>query len=96
MIFFRDANFTSEGFKLQENNLSYFLNPFHATGLFLHPLKTSENLWFSDVFRGYGKRPATGNGLKYLISYQMLLTVVVHENAEGDLKRRKHTDNLLI
>ena len=22
-------------------------NPFHATGLFLYPLKTSENLWFS-------------------------------------------------
>ena len=29
------------------------LNPFHATGLFRYPLKTSENLWFSDVFRGY-------------------------------------------
>ena len=32
------------------------INPFHATGLFLHPLKT-ENFWFSDVFRGYRKRP---------------------------------------
>ena len=31
--------------------------PFHATGLFLYPLKTSENLWLSDVFRGYRKRP---------------------------------------
>ena len=28
------------------------LNPFHATGLFRYPLKTSENLWFSDVFTG--------------------------------------------
>ena len=28
------------------------INPFHATGLFLYPLKTSENLWFSDVIRG--------------------------------------------
>ena len=22
------------------------MNPFHATGLFLYPLKTSENLWW--------------------------------------------------
>ena len=29
------------------------LNSFHATGIFQYPLKTSENLWFSDVFRGY-------------------------------------------
>ena len=28
-------------------------NTFHATGLFLYPPKTSENLRFSDVFRGY-------------------------------------------
>ena len=32
------------------------VNPFHATGLFRYPLKTSENLWFPDVFRGYRKR----------------------------------------
>ena len=30
-----------------------YINPFHATGLFRYPLKTSENFWFSDVFRGY-------------------------------------------
>ena len=29
------------------------VNPFHANFPFLYPLKTSENLWFSDVFRGY-------------------------------------------
>ena len=29
------------------------VNPFHATCLILHPLKTSENLCFSDVFRWY-------------------------------------------
>ena len=33
------------------------INPFHATGLFLYPLKTSVNLWFSDVFMGSRKRP---------------------------------------
>ena len=38
-------------------------NLFHATSLFLKPLKTSENLWFSDVFRVYGKRPVAWNML---------------------------------
>ena len=32
------------------------LNPFQANVLFLYLLKTSENLWFSDVFRAYRKR----------------------------------------
>ena len=31
------------------------LNPFHAARLFLYPLKTSENLWFSQDLRGYRK-----------------------------------------
>ena len=31
------------------------INPYHVTDLFWHPLKTSENLWFSDVFRRYQK-----------------------------------------
>ena len=39
------------------------VNPIHATGLFLYPLKTSESLWFSDVFRGHKKRPVATNGL---------------------------------
>ena len=41
-----------------------FINPFLPTCLFLYPLKTSENLWFSDVFRGYRKRPVTWNEFK--------------------------------
>ena len=32
------------------------LNRFHATGLFLYPLKTYENLWFYDDIKGYGIR----------------------------------------
>ena len=28
---------------------------FHTVGLFLHPLKISENNWFSDVFKGIGE-----------------------------------------
>ena len=33
------------------------VNPFHDTGLFLYPLKTSENPSIADVFRGYITRP---------------------------------------
>ena len=35
----------------------FYFNPFHVIGLFLYPLKTSENQKFSDVFRGYTNRP---------------------------------------
>ena len=41
-----------------------YVKPFHATGLFRYPLKTSESLWFSDAFRGYRKRPVARNGLR--------------------------------
>ena len=34
------------------------INPFHVTGLFLYPKKT-ENLQFSDVFKGYRNRSMT-------------------------------------
>ena len=37
-------------------DFSTFVNLIHASALFLHPLKT-ENLWFPDIFRVYGKRP---------------------------------------
>ena len=40
------------------------INRFHAIGLFLHPLKTSENQRFSDVFRGYRKRPVEWSRVK--------------------------------
>ena len=40
------------------------INPFHATGLFRYPLKTSENQRSSDVFRWYRKRLVAWNGLK--------------------------------
>ena len=33
--------------------LDAIINPFHADGRFLYPLKMSENERFSDVFRGY-------------------------------------------
>ena len=37
------------------NRYRFGVNPLHATGLFRYPLKTSENLWFSDVSRGTEK-----------------------------------------
>ena len=40
------------------------INPFFATGLFLYPLKISENLWIADVFRGYRKIPVPWTELK--------------------------------
>ena len=52
---------------------SAFINPFHATDLFWYPLKTSENLWFSDVFRGYQKRSVAWNELmgKFVAIYKV-------------------------
>ena len=44
--------------RLLETNLSL------VADLFLHPLKTSENHWFCDVFREYRKGLVAWNGLK--------------------------------
>ena len=33
------------------------LNPYYTRGFFLYATKTLKDLWFSDVFWGYGKRP---------------------------------------
>ena len=49
---------------MSDPQLSQHLNPFHATDLFWYLLKTSENLWFSDVSRGYQKRSLAWNGLR--------------------------------
>ena len=38
------------------------LNPFVPNASFLYPLKTSENLWFADVFRGQKKGALGTNG----------------------------------
>ena len=40
------------------------VKPFHATGFFLYPWKNQKTCDFSDVFRGYWKRPVAWNGLK--------------------------------
>ena len=48
------------------SNIVFLLEPiklFHATGLFLYPLKLLENQRSSDVFRGYKNRAVAWNGL---------------------------------
>ena len=42
---------------------SVLFNPFAPNARFLYPLKTSENLRFSDVFRGKRKGVLETNGL---------------------------------
>ena len=45
------------------NELGWTINPYNVTCLILYLLKVSENLRFSDVFRGYKKRPVAWNEL---------------------------------
>ena len=45
---------------LYEGNISFNI-VFLKEKLFLYPLKRSENLWFSDVFRGYKKGTPSSN-----------------------------------
>ena len=49
--------------------LKHWINPFNATGLFLYPLKTSENLWFSDFFQGVKKETSDTKWLNVLNKY---------------------------
>ena len=64
------------------SNLVFSIHPFHATDLFCYPLKTSENLWFYNVFREYWKRSVAWNGLRTgvgggsLLNGQNLLSVM--------------------
>ena len=48
------------------------VNLLYATGFFLYPQKTSENRWFSDVFRGYWKKPVAEKGFLYSFLFSPL------------------------
>ena len=48
-------------------------DPFHGTVLFLYPLKTRKNLWFSHIFRGYWKISTAWNGLIRLRGIRLLV-----------------------
>ena len=57
-------------------NLKWFgLNPSHVTGQSTCLLKIPENIWFSDVSRGYRKRPVAWNTLVILLHKQKILLV---------------------
>ena len=43
----------------------YFISAFYSVGLFQYPVKILTNQRFSNVFRGYRKRPVTWNELKW-------------------------------
>ena len=51
-----------ECYRIPENTVTNktidtkWIDPFHATGLFLYLLKTSKNERLSDIFKGYRKR----------------------------------------
>ena len=59
-----------------------FINPFHATGLFRYSLKTSknQNQRFSDVFRGYRKRPVAWNVLMFCTTINEILLRYLSKN----------------
>ena len=50
-------------YSMMSNSDLTFLTHFMPLISFDNPLKTSENLWFSDVIRGYQKRSVACNGL---------------------------------
>ena len=60
-----ELNFLPSIYYLKTFNL--LIDPFHATGLFLYPLKILENVWFSNVFSGYRKKPVAWNWQKTLL-----------------------------
>ena len=44
----------------------HYIKPFHDNGLFLYPVKTSENSWFFWCFHGVKKKTSDMNGLKQI------------------------------
>ena len=65
---------------------------------FLYPLKTSEKLWFSDVFRGYRKRSVAWKGLKSIFLLRRKLSIdlqvkcfdwFIYEDIEMGLKLKR-------
>lgn len=52
------------------SNQHISVNPFHAIGSFLCPLKTAESQSFSELFRGYKKRSVACDGLtNWILQY---------------------------
>ena len=60
-----------------------YLNSFVPNASFLYPLKTSENLKFSDIFRRQRKDAVGTNGLNHFISLKSC-DVVMSSSTEGE------------
>ena len=62
------------------NNVNYEIRAvrwtYHASGPFPHPLKASQYLWFSDVFRRCGKRSMAWSGLRNKWRFWRILVVL--------------------
>ena len=52
---------------------NFLINSFHAAGIFVYTLITSENQRFSDVFRAYRKRPVGWNGLNSQVNTEKIV-----------------------
>ena len=66
---------------------------FHAKDIFLHPLKSSKNHWFSDVLSGYGNT----SGMKLLSDVRrtanwigLNILVDININTWQHLEKEKH------
>ena len=86
--------YASADYQLPEISFFIEFNQFHVTSLSLYPQKTSENLWFSNVFRGYRQR-----SLQWILTNFIDKKVTEHIFDEKlfhlMLVREKHCDNRL-
>ena len=76
------------------NGFDILYNLFHATGLFLYPLKISENFWFSHIFRGYRNRLVAENRLRRFTKYAVSHACWVPSSSNSNTDRQKPNSKL--
>ena len=54
---------------------------------YYYPLKTRENLWFSDVFMGYQMGTMATNGLNFSVHYYSYSGVVINQGVGKGAER---------
>ena len=92
-LFSNKSNYARSSWKTTQNVVAGIFHtnnpiiiPFHVISLFLFLLKTWENQKFSDVSRGYKKRPVAWNGLRQITCFHEL-----NEAPLNTAKREKHS-----
>ena len=88
-----ELNFLPTIYFLKTFNL--LVDPFHATGLSLYPLKISENLWFSDFFRDYRKK-LVGHEIRMKLVKKSYWNGCVEHTINATVKRYTNTYVLLL